>query len=321
MEPLAIIGCGLIGRGWAVCFARAGVSVRLWDPKPGVADAAIDWISTTLANMADAGLTDGQDVAAIVKRVTVCQTLAEAVDGVRHVQECAPEKIEMKRSLFAELDRLTPRGAVIASSASALMASSFTEELPGRGRCLVAHPVNPPHLVPLVEVVPAPWTEPEVVERTVALMADIGQKPIRLDREIDGFVLNRLQAAILDEAFRLVDDGYADAEGVDACIRDGLAMRWVFMGPFETIDLNSPKGVREYVERYQPMFRGLTSTMGTSADWSGPVLNRIEAQRRERLEESELPERQAWRDRQLMALATFRRQQADAGKPKVRTEL
>src|SRR5690606_29111588 len=135
----------------------------------------------------------------------------------------------------------------------------------------------------------------------------IGQSPIRLQREIDGFLLNRLQAAILDEAFRLVAEGYASTDAIDGCVRDGLAMRWSFMGPFETIDLNAPGGVRDYVERYHGMFRGMTENMRHSADWAGPVLDRIEMERREKLSQSELPERQMWRDRQLMALNVHRR--------------
>lgn len=197
---------------------------------------------------------------------------------------------------------------MIASSSSALLPSAFTAGLAGAARCLVAHPVNPPHLIPLVELVPAPWTAEETLARTEALMREIGQSPVRLEREVDGFLLNRIQAAVLDEAFRLVDAGLASADAVDACLRDGLAMRWVFMGPFETIDLNAPEGVRDYVARYQPMFRRLTDTMRESADWSGPVLDRIEADRRARLPQEALRARQMWRDRRLMALAAFRRQ-------------
>ncbi|HWL57427.1 MAG TPA: 3-hydroxyacyl-CoA dehydrogenase, partial [Paracoccus sp. (in: a-proteobacteria)] len=254
----------------------------------------------------------GNTPAAVLGRIRVVDDLADAVQAASHIQENAPENLELKTLLFRQLDVLASPDTVIASSTSALLPSAFTQELPGRGRCIVAHPVNPPHLIPLVELVPAPWTTAETLARTEGLMHQIGQSPVRLEHEIDGFLLNRIQAAVLDEAFRLVDSGLASAGAVDACLRDGLALRWVFMGPFETIDLNAPQGVRDYVDRYQPMFRRMTETMRVSADWSGPALDRIEADRRARLPREELRERQMWRDRQLMALATFRRHSLQA---------
>lgn len=309
MASVGIVGSGFIGRGWAVCFARSGRPVRLWDPAPGAASAARAYIAAMLPELAAADLLGSHAPEEIMGRITVAASLQETVAAATHVQENAPEEIGLKRQLFQELDANVPEGVVIASSTSALLPSSFTDRLRGRSRCIVAHPVNPPHLVPLVELVPAPWTSAETLARTEALMRDIGQTPVRVEREIDGFILNRLQAAVLDEAFRLVDDRIASADAVDACIRDGLAVRWIFMGPFETIDLNAPQGVRDYVERYQAMFRRMTDTMRRSADWSGPVLDRIEADRRARLPQDRLRDRQMWRDRRLMALAAFRRNQ------------
>ena len=197
---------------------------------------------------------------------------------------------------------------MLASSSSALLPSAFTEGLAGRARCLVAHPINPPYLVPAVEIVPAPWTAPEVVERARALMEGIGQSPIVMAREIDGFVMNRLQGALLDEAFRLVADGHASAEDVDRGIRDGLGLRWAFMGPFETIDLNAPGGVRDYVARYDGLYERLAAGARSRADWTGEALDRVEAERRASLPEDRLAERQAWRDRTLMALIRWRRE-------------
>lgn len=309
MQSVGIVGTGLIGRGWAVCFARAGYAVRLWDPAEGAATAARDYIAAMLPDLAASDLLNRCSPEQILGAIEIATDLSTALSGVTHVQENAPEDIGLKRRLFAELDAALSGEVVIASSTSALLPSAFTEGLPGRGRCIVAHPVNPPHLIPLVELVPAPWTAPETVTRCEALMRTIGQAPVRVEREIDGFLLNRLQAAVLDEAFRLVDAGYASPEAVDACMRDGLATRWSFMGPFETIDLNAPAGVRDYVTRYQAMFRGMTDSMRESADWAGPVLQVIEADRRARLPAADLPARQMWRDRRLMALAAFRRTQ------------
>lgn len=315
MRSVAIVGSGFIGRGWAVSFARAGYEVRMWDPAPDAARSAKEYVEALLPEMKEAGLLGTRNENEVREMISAVSTLEEAVSGACHVQENAPEDLQTKIQLFAELDALAPSDAIIASSTSALLPSAFTETTPGRARCIVAHPVNPPHLIPLVEIVPAPWTNEATIARTEALMLDLGQSPVVIQREIDGFLLNRLQAAVLDEAFRLVDGGYAEAADVDAVMRDGLAMRWVFMGPFETIDLNAPGGVRDYVARYQGMFRRMTDTMRHSADWSGAALNRVEASRRASLERDQLQARQIWRDRKLMAVAAFRRKElADLSK-------
>jgi 3-hydroxyacyl-CoA dehydrogenase len=145
------------------------------------------------------------------------------------------------------------------------------------------------------------------MERTAKLMRDIGQAPIVMKREIDGFVMNRMQGALLEEAFRLVADGYASIEDVDIGLREGLALRWSFMGPFETIDLNAPGGVGDYVRRYQQIYERLFPSMQRRVDWAGDVLNTVERDRRAKLPEAELAERARWRDRRLMALIAHKR--------------
>lgn len=301
-DSAAIVGSGLIGRAWAIAFARAGWSVRLWDSDPEAPARAQETIAGLLADLAANAMLDGQPPATVAARIAPSATLAEALNGVAWVQENAPEEVEVKRRLWTEMAPLAGDDAVLASSTSALVPSLFTEHLAGRERCLVAHPINPPYLVPAVELVPAPWSSSETMRRAEAVMHAIGQVPITMRREIDGFVVNRLQGALLEEAFRLVADGVCGAEDVDAALRDGLALRWSFMGPFETIDLNAPGGIRDYVTRYQPLYAGLFPSMQRRADWDGPVLEQVEDERRTRLGESELAARQRWRDRRLMAL-------------------
>jgi 3-hydroxyacyl-CoA dehydrogenase len=223
------------------------------------------------------------------------------------VQENTPEDVEVKRAVFARLDAAAPADAVLASSTSAILPSAFTEHLKGRARCLVVHPINPPYLIPAAEVVPAPWTDPSMVERAAEFLRSAGHAPIVMKREIDGFVMNRLQGALLEEAFRLVDQGYAGVEDVDVGIREGLALRWSFMGPFETIDLNAPGGVRDYADRYQGIYSGIFPSSQWRVDWSGPVMDVIEPERRKKLAADKLVERQAWRDRRLIALAAHKR--------------
>jgi 3-hydroxyacyl-CoA dehydrogenase len=307
MARIAIIGTGFIGRAWAISFARAGHEATLWDLLAGAPDAALAYVEGLLPDLQRYDLLDGATPAEIRARMRVAATLEDALDGAEHVQENTPEDLAVKREIFARLDAAAPPRAILASSTSAILPSKFTEALAGRARCLVAHPINPPYLVPAVEVVPAPWTDSDALQRTAALLRAAGHAPIVMKREIDGFVMNRMQGALLEEAFRLVAEGYASAEDVDVGIRDGLALRWSFMGPFETIDLNAPAGVRDYVQRYQSIYAGIFPSAQWRADWAGPVLDTVEAERRAALPASGLGERQAWRDRRLMALAAHKR--------------
>ncbi|MBL4892953.1 MAG: 3-hydroxyacyl-CoA dehydrogenase, partial [Rhizobiaceae bacterium] len=234
--------------------------------------------------------------------ISIADTLADAVKNAVHIQENTPEFVDVKKEIFAELDALAPDDCIIGSSTSAILPSKFTEGLKGAHRCLVMHPINPPYVIPAVEIVPAPWTSDEVVERSRQLLLSAGHAPIVMKRELDGFVMNRLQGALMEEAFRLVDKGYATAEDVDIGIRDGLALRWSFMGPFETIDLNAPGGIRDYAERYEQMYIPIFEQSNWRSDWRGPVMERIEKDRRERLPADKLGERAVWRDKNLIAL-------------------
>ncbi len=303
----AIIGAGLVGRAWAISFARAGHTVRLWDAEPAALPAAVAFIAGVLPDLAANGLLGGAEPADVLARIAPTHDLEEALAEAGHVQENTPERVEVKQRVFLDLDRLAPPAAVIASSTSALLPSAFQAEVAGRARCLVCHPINPPYLIPAVEVVPSPWTSPEVVARAAAFMRGCGQTPLVMKREIDGFIMNRIQGALMEECFRLVADGVASAEDVDIGIRDGLALRWSFMGPFETIDLNAPGGVRDYAARYQGMYERIFPSMQRRVDWSGPVMDAIEADRVGRLDREDLAARQAWRDRRLMALLAHKR--------------
>jgi L-gulonate 3-dehydrogenase len=307
MGRVAIIGSGFIGRAWAITFARAGHEVALWDQVRGAPVRALEFIESMAPDLAANDLLGGATPLMLLARLRIENDLTSAVAGADHVQESAPEDLDVKKQLFIELDRLTPQNAILASSSSALLPSRFTQDLPGRHRCLVIHPINPPYLIPAAEIVPAPWTSPEIVERARAFLVAAGQAPIVMKREIDGFVMNRMQGALLEEAFRLVADGYATVEDVDVGIREGLALRWSFIGPFETIDLNAPDGVRDYVERYQGIYANLFGQMQRRVDWAGPVLIEVERIRRAKLPADQLGERQRWRDRRLMALAAHKR--------------
>jgi len=305
MDKVALVGAGLIGQAWAIVFARAGYNVALFDAEPGALGPAERAIVGRLRDLESFGLVENPE--AIAGRVRPTASLEDALHGAVHVQESAPERVEVKREIFAELDRLVGPDAALASSTSGIPASAFTEGLAGRRRCLVAHPINPPYLVPLVELCPAPWTDPAVVERTFELMRAAGQSPIRLRKEIRGFVVNPMQGALIGAALKLVEGGYASAEDVDIAIRDGIGLRWSFMGPFETIDLNAPGGIADYLRRYGPLYAAIERDQAGPTGWENEAsIDAIEAERRQMLAEDRLRSRSAWRDRRLMALAAHK---------------
>ena len=174
---------------------------------------------------------------------------------------------------------------MLASSTTGIPPSPFTEHVAGRQRCLVAHPINPPFVTPLVEICPAPWTDAAVVDRAHALMIAVGQAPIRMRREVQGFIANRMQAALIGAALRMVRDGVASAEDVDIAIRDGIGLRWSFIGPLETIDLNAPGGISDYLRRYGPLYQAIEREHAEGAlDWTDEeLLRKLDEERRRRL--------------------------------------
>jgi L-gulonate 3-dehydrogenase len=312
MPKVAVVGAGLIGRSWAIVFARAGWQVRVTDPNRETLEAAPNLIREGLEELAAHGLVADSGQAA--ERVTIAPSLAEAVEGVDLVQENGPEVVETKRGIFDELDRLAPEDAILASSTSAIVASRFTEELPGpgRARCLVAHPVNPPHLVPIVELCGAPWTARETIARARQIYESIGQVPIVVNSEIEGFVLNRLQGALLAEAFRLVGQGVVSPQDLDKTLKDGLGLRWSFLGPFETIELNAPGGIADYCARYTGFYRRLSADPAKPEVWDEENIGRILEAWGSSPDASTLARRSAWRDRRLAALKAHKRSQPDS---------
>ncbi len=309
MTQVAVVGAGLIGRAWSIVFARAGFDVALWDPYPQQVEAALGFIAERLPELQEVGLLE-EAPAVVAARVRPASTLSEAVRDAEHVQENGPEQVAAKQALFAELDRLAPPDAVLASSSSGIPASAYTKDLAGRARCLVAHPVNPPYLIPLVELCPAPWTDPAAVSRTRTLMTNAGQVPATVNKEMDGFALNRLQGALLAEAFRLVADDVVSPADLDALVKHGLGLRWSFMGPLETIDLNAPGGLQDYCERYGPLYAELQTQM-TPREWSSTLIDRLQVARRAELPANMQGVRQEWRDRRLMALLAHKATQPD----------
>ena len=306
-EKIAVIGAGLIGRAWSIVFARAGYRVDLWDAVPQALQGCRQLLQDNLADLAGHGLID-ETPQTVLARIHTADSLATALQNAILVQENVKETVEVKRAIFAEMDSLAAPQTILTSSTSWIPTSAFSEHLPGRDRILLAHPVNPPYLVPLVELAPAPWTSAATVERARDIYTRAGQSPVILNKEITGFLLNRIQGAVLNEALNLYENGYASAADLDKVLKDGLVLRWSFMGPFETIDLNAPEGVLDYARRYGHTYRDVAKTQAPN-EWNNETLERIEAERRAALPADQLGERARWRDNRLMGLIAHKRKQ------------
>lgn len=305
-QIVGVVGAGLIGRAWAMVFARAGLQVKIYDASQPALAACMGLIADLVSDMHANALVH-EPVADILARITPVATLEEACRDVVMIQENVKETVEAKIEVYAQMDRYAPPDAVLASSTSWLPTSLFTEQLPGRHRCLVGHPTNPPYLIPLVEVSPAPWTSDASVQKAMALYAQVHQEPVLVRKEIHGFLLNRVQGAVLNEMLNLYEQGFASAEDLDKVMKFGLGLRWSFMGPFETIDLNAPDGITDYAARYGHTYAEVSKTQADNR-WDAAVISRIETERRQKLRHDELSARARWRDNRLMAL---RRHQQD----------
>ena len=238
VERVAVVGTGVIGASWAALFLARGLDVNAWDPAPGAEAAlrravAAHWPALEAMRPAPGASPD---------RLRVCATAEEAVVQAGFVQENGPERLDLKRELFARLDRAAPPDAVLASSSSTLTASEFQDACARPERVVLGHPFNPPHLIPLVEVVGGGRTSAEAVERAMAFYAALGKHPIRLKREVRGHIANRLQAALWQEAFHLVREGVASVADVDAAIAHGPGLRWALLGPFLNLHLSGGEG-------------------------------------------------------------------------------
>ncbi|SDL84712.1 3-hydroxyacyl-CoA dehydrogenase [Geodermatophilus siccatus] len=250
VERVAVVGTGVIGASWAAHFLAHGLDVTATDPGPGAeerlrADVAAHWPVLERLGLAEGASTD---------RLAFTADAAEAVADADFVQENGPEREDVKHALFAVLDVAARPGVVLASSSSGLLPSVIARGCPRHPeRVVIGHPFNPPHLIPLVEVVPGERTSPEAVERAMAFYAAVGKRPIRLRQELPGHVANRLQAALWQEAYSLVERGVATVSDIDTAISQGPGLRWAVLGPFLNQHLSGgPGGIAHVLEHLGP---------------------------------------------------------------------
>jgi len=308
MDKIAIVGCGLIGQGWAAVFATAGFEVVMYDPSTEAANRALKSMDTRLADLIEFELIDSTNASTALQRISVASNLENAVKGAAYIQESGPEDVEIKREITQSLDALAAKHVPICSSTSGIVASRYCEHIEGRHRCLVVHPINPPHLIPAVEIVPTPWTAQNIISTVEDLLIRCRRETIVLNEEIDGFVVNRLQGALLEEAFKLIDAGIVSATDLDKAVSHGLGLRWSFIGPMQTIHLNAPGGVTQYVERYGQMYRDFEFGPYDSVDWHKVAAEKLEAELGHKTPLADIPDAQNDRDRKLMALLRHKAQ-------------
>ncbi|RWD41516.1 3-hydroxyacyl-CoA dehydrogenase [Mesorhizobium sp.] len=302
-KVVAVVGCGLIGSSWAALFAAYGLKVRVWDADPSNYESSLHRVKQALAQISRGRHRFSIDAAS--ERISYFSTLEEALAEVEYVQEAVSDRIDVKLQIFERLDKLCDLHTVLASSTSSAPASEFASNLKGRARCLVAHPANPPHLLPIVEIVPATFTAEGTMVRTQRLMRSLEQNPVILKKEVVGFVMNRLQTALVNEAISLVDEDVIDPDGLDLIVSHSLGRRWAFMGPFETMDLNAAAGFLDYALKYKVNYERRGALLNVGKKWSDDTLRRIEASRRKIVPTNELVSRQLWRDENLVALLSL----------------
>ena len=241
IDTVACVGAGTIGGGWAAYFLSRGLRVKVWDPSPVAGEKLARLIDTAWPALTRLGLAEGADKDAW----TIHTDLAEALDGAGFVQESAPEDLAMKQDLLLGIARAAAEDVVIASSTSGYPMTDMAEAAAAEGladRLVVGHPFNPPYLIPLVEVVGGQQTAPAAVDWASDWYRAIGKSVITMDREVPGFIANRLQEALWREALHMVNEGEATVDQIDRAITDGPGLRWPLQGPMLTFALAGGEG-------------------------------------------------------------------------------
>lgn len=229
MAQIAIIGAGLMGHGIAQVFAQADHDVRVFDPVPAALGVLKEKVAQNLAAL-------GQGQSALA-RITPCTALADAVARADYVFEAGPENLDVKRRIFADVEAHAPDAALLASNTSVIQITKIMEPLARKGRALGTHWWNPPFLVPLVEVIRAEHTREDAVAQMMALLSSAGKTPVLVNKDVPGFVGNRLQHALWREAMALVQNGVCDAKTVDTVVKASFGRRLAVLGPLENADL------------------------------------------------------------------------------------
>lgn len=252
VSTVAVVGSGVIGTGWILHYLRMGLQVRAYDTAPSALTRITEMVEMSWPIMEELGLRDG----ASRDKLSVCAELGDAIGTADVVQEAAPESLELKAALFAEMDRLAPAHSVLLTSTSGISMSAIQKDCADPGRTAVGHPFNPPYLIPLVEVLGGDRTEPEVVEWTMAFYFAFDKHPVFLPREVPAFIASRLQEAMWREALHMIAAGEATVEMIDDCITEGPGLRWAVTGPMMNFHLaGGPEGIKHVLDHFGPTLK------------------------------------------------------------------
>ena len=263
IKSVGIVGTGTIGASWTSYFLAKGFKVKAWDPGDNWGVKLGEFIDNAWPDLEKLGFSDE----ASQSNLSLCDDLGEVANEVDFIQESAPERLDVKQDLFKVLDKITPASVIISSSTSGLIMSEMQSNLATSERFVVGHPFNPPHLIPLVEVVGGKMTASEVVNWTIDFYNTIGKHAIKINKEVPGHLANRLQAALWREAVLAVQNGLASVADVNAAVAQGPGLRWALMGPHMVMHLAGGKGgLEKMLTHFAPGIEDWWQTMMENPD-------------------------------------------------------
>lgn len=303
IHKVVCVGAGLIGQGWATLFSSAGLEVILQDVTETVLEKAIEGVKSNLTFLEAKNLLKQGEAEAALKRIKTSRLIGEAVRDADYVQESVPDHYDFKKQVFREMDVAAPDHAILASSSSGLLMTEIQKVTRKPGRCVLAHPVLPVFLIPLVEIAGGEQTSRDTLTATYDFMKRLGKVPVLLKREVPGYIVNRFQAALLREAIDLIDKDIVSAEDVDKAFCMGIGLRDPIVGPFLRIHL-AGDGVERFIENYSQSYRYRWESMETwtsippsAAEKMVKGVKEMEMVRSRKLEEIKI-----WRDEMLVKL-------------------
>ncbi len=306
IKCVGVVGTGVIGASWAAQFLAKGLDVSATDPAPGAEERMRKFVEGAWPALNQFGIAS----TASVNRLRFSPDLAEALEGVDFVQENGPERQDIKIETYAKMDELLPSDVILASSSPGLTMTPVQADRRHPERCVIGHPFNPPHLIPLVEVVGAQETSPEVIQRAIGFYNAIGKRAIHVRKEVPGHVANRLQAALWREVVHLVDEGVVSVADVDAAVCWGPGLRWGAMGPVMLLHLGagSDGGIRKMLEHLGGPIESWWKALGNPTIHTPEMKEKLVEGALEESEERSIEELEAERDRVLLGLLSLRNQ-------------
>jgi carnitine 3-dehydrogenase len=298
IEQAAVVGCGVIGAAWVARIRLCGVDVRVFDPASNVGDALDDVMQRAVTAWGGLGLaTDA------VGALTICESIGDAVHGAQLIQECVPERLDMKHDTLAAIEAAATPDALVASSTSGFKPTDLAAHMEHPERLVVGHPFNPVYLLPLVEVVGGGRTSLGTIDRAMAAYSSLGMKPLHVRVEIDAFIADRLLEAVWREAIWLVNDGVATTAEIDDAIRYGFGLRWAQMGLFETYrTAGGAGGMRHFLGQFGPALEWPWTKLTNTPEWTDELVETIASQSDEQSGHRTITELLAERDRNLVAI-------------------